>query len=547
MTRRAERIVAAAPRERRRSATPRGLPWAGTFHAVANRLLRAARGARSGSTRRSRVLDRGDAADLIDLAAPRARALDARPKRFPRKATCLAIYSQRGQHAASRCGDAGRALPVVRRVGGGAHARCSAPTSSASRRSSVLDYDDLLLYWHALMAEPALAARVGARFDHVLVDEYQDTNTLQAEILRALKPDGAGLTVVGDDAQSIYSFRAATVRQHPRLPGAVRAAGAVVTLERELPLDAADPRRRQRGDRPRARALSRKNLFARRGARRAAAAGHGRRRARRRPTTSSTQVLERARGRRRAASARRCCSAPRTTATRSRSSSARRNIPFVKYGGLKFLEAAHVKDVLALLRWAENPRDRIAAFRVLQLLPGIGPAQRRRAAAPSSAGAAARSAALGAFAPPAAARADWPALVDAARARSRGPAAAWPGQLERVRDWYQPHLERLLRRTPQVRAGDLDAAGAASPRGYATRERFLSELTLDPPQATRRRGRPAAPRRGLPDPVDDPLGQGPGVGRGLRAQRRRRLLPVGPRDRRAAARSRRSAACSTSR
>ena len=76
----------------------------------------------------------------------------------------------------------------------------------------MLDYDDLLLYWGELMQVPELAADVGALFDHVLVDEYQDTNALQASILRGLKPDGAGLTVVGDDAQAIYGFRAATVR-----------------------------------------------------------------------------------------------------------------------------------------------------------------------------------------------------------------------------------------------------------------------------------------------------------------------------------------------
>ena len=119
----------------------------------------------------------------------------------------------------------------------------------------MLDYDDLLLYWGELMRVPELAAEVGARFDHVLVDEYQDTNALQAAILRGLKPDGAGLTVVGDDAQAIYGFRAATVRNILDFPGQFdppaddRAAGA------ELPLDPADPRRLQRRHRPRPRAV----------------------------------------------------------------------------------------------------------------------------------------------------------------------------------------------------------------------------------------------------------------------------------------------------
>ena len=110
----------------------------------------------------------------------------------------------------------------------------------------MLDYDDLLLYWAQMMSEPALAADIGGRFDHVLVDEYQDTNRLQSSILLALKPDGRGLTVVGDDAQSIYSFRAATVRNILDFPEPVHAAGRHRHARPQLPLDAADPRRRQR-------------------------------------------------------------------------------------------------------------------------------------------------------------------------------------------------------------------------------------------------------------------------------------------------------------
>lgn len=79
------------------------------------------------------------------------------------------------------------------------------------QRQNVLDYDDLQLYWAQMVSDPSLAVEIGGRFDHILVDEYQDTNRLQASILLALKPSGHGLTVVGDDAQSIYSFRAATV------------------------------------------------------------------------------------------------------------------------------------------------------------------------------------------------------------------------------------------------------------------------------------------------------------------------------------------------
>src|SRR6185295_3007835 len=94
-----------------------------------------------------------------------------------------------------------------------------------------LDYDDLLLYWFHLMTDHGLARRVSGLFDHVLVDEYQDTNTLQAEILRRLKPDGRGVTVVGDDAQSIYSFRAARVGNILAFPRQYDPPAQVVTIE----------------------------------------------------------------------------------------------------------------------------------------------------------------------------------------------------------------------------------------------------------------------------------------------------------------------------
>src|SRR5256886_2790337 len=102
----------------------------------------------------------------------------------------------------------------------------------AKQRQNVLDYDDLLLYWAQMLSDPGLADEIGDRFDHVLVDEYQDTNRLQAAIILALKPDGCGLTVVGDDAQSIYSFRAATVRNILDFPAQFSPAAEIITLER---------------------------------------------------------------------------------------------------------------------------------------------------------------------------------------------------------------------------------------------------------------------------------------------------------------------------
>jgi DNA helicase-2/ATP-dependent DNA helicase PcrA len=147
----------------------------------------------------------------------------------------------------------------------------------------------------------------------------------------------------------------------------------------------------------------------------------------------------------------------------------RRNIPYVKYGGLKFLEAAHVKDLLALLRWADNPQNRIAAFRALQLVPGIGPATAQAVYMRFEVG-------------------GWPALIatDQALAELLGsiaqPEAPWAGQVSRVREWYEPHLERLYEQA-QVRSADLVQLERLAPN-FQSREKFLTELALDPPAAT---------------------------------------------------------------
>jgi hypothetical protein len=113
----------------------------------------------------------------------------------------------------------------------------------------VLDYDDLLLFWAQMMEEPALARLVGQRFDHVLVDEYQDTNALQAQILLRMKPHGRGLAVVGDDAQLIYSFSSRDSAEYSGFPKAVYAARARREARAELPLDATDTGGVQRDDR----------------------------------------------------------------------------------------------------------------------------------------------------------------------------------------------------------------------------------------------------------------------------------------------------------
>jgi len=475
MTRRAERIVAEVLRTRARSTPPAvRLPWSGTFHSVANRLLREF-AVNLGLAPDFSVLDRGDSADLMDLLR-HEQGLSTQRRRFPRKETCLAIYSYRV--------NSGRPLEDVLQQGfpwcGEWMRELSGLFLAYTERKqthAVLDYDDLLLYWHALMQEPQLAAAVGGRFDHVLVDEYQDVNRLQADIVLALKPGGAGITVVGDDAQSIYSFRAASVDNILEFPARCRPPAAVIALECNY-----------RSTQPVLDAANALIAGADRGYRKTLVASRG---GGLRPRLVTVQD-----DRRQADYVIRSVLRRREEGTplsrqavlfRSSDHSdwleielMRANIPYVKYGGLRFLEAAHVKDLLAILRWADNPRNGLAAFRVLQLLPGMGPANAARCWE-QVVEAGFRLVALADFRAPAAVAESWTAFA-ALMADLSANRVAWPGQVGRVRSWYEPQLERLYE-SSGVRAADLDRLDQLSGQ-YAGRERFLTELTLDPPGAS---------------------------------------------------------------
>ena len=466
MTRRAQRICSRAGARR--------LQWAGTFHSIANRLLRL-HAAAVGLTPSFTVLDRSDSEDLLNLLRDEL-GLSRKSRRFPKKTTCLAIYSHAVNAQCSVEETLAAAFPWCDPWADELRALFRAYVEAKQARN-VLDYDDLLLYWHHMMAEPALAAAVRGRFDHVLVDEYQDTNALQAAILLGLKPDGRGLTVVGDDAQSIFSFRAATVRNILDFPQQFDPPARIVTLEQNyrssVPiLDACNA----------VIGLSRqrfvKNLFSTK-------------RSQQQPilvtaedeTGQVAYVVERILEHREAGIDLQRQGVLFRAAHHSdvlEIELARRDIPFVKYGGLQFLEAAHVKDVLCILRWAENARDAVAAFRVLQLLPGMGPGHARRAVAHLEEHQF-NVAALPGFRVPAAAAEDWPGLCRLVL-HLQHPATAWPGQLGAVRQWYEPHLERLYE-AAHARAGDLEQLEQIA-AAYPSRERFLTELTLDPPSAT---------------------------------------------------------------
>jgi DNA helicase II / ATP-dependent DNA helicase PcrA len=473
MTRRAERI-AAKVLPGGAAARADALTWSGTFHAIGARLLREY-APRIGLDRSFTIHDRQDSADLLNLIR-HDLGFSQTKDRFPAKDTCLAIYS-RAVNAQSPLDDVlAAAFPwcatweaELRRLFGA--------YVEAKQRQHVLDYDDLLLYWAQMMAEPAIAGDVAERFDHVLVDEYQDTNRLQAAILLGLKPSGTGLTVVGDDAQSIYSFRAATVRNILDFPGQFSPRAGIVTLDRNYrstqPILAAANAVMELAQERLAKDLRSDRVSAERP--RLVSVGDESDQAR---YVAHTVLENREAG-----------IALKAQAVLFRASHhsalleielARRNIPFVKFGGLKFLEAAHVKDVLAFLRWAENPRDRVAGFRVVQLLPGVGPATAARLL-DRVADAADALHAVADFAPPPAAAEHWPAFSETI-ALVRGAAAGWPAELDLVCRWYAPHLERIHDDAALRQADLVQLAQIAST--YPTRQRFLTELTLDPPSAT---------------------------------------------------------------
>jgi DNA helicase-2/ATP-dependent DNA helicase PcrA len=458
------------------------MSWVGTFHSVGNRLLRHYARHLQVDPQFS-VLDRGDSADLLDTLRQEL-GLAQKEQRFPRKDTCLQIYSHRvnTQRPLKETLDA--QFPWCAQWEADL-TRLYRAYVERKQSNSLLDYDDLLLYWQIMMSDARLAAHVSGHFDHVLVDEYQDTNRLQAEILHALKPDGAGLAVVGDDAQAIYSFRAAAVENILGFPDRFTPRAEIVTLAQnyrstQQVLDVANavmaeaPRQHRkhllssRGEGPRPRLVTVEDLQAQ-------------------AECVCGEVLRR-----------REASVPlRKQAVLFRSSShsdvlevelGRRQIPYVKYGGLKFLEAGHIKDLLAVLRWADNPRNGLAAFRTLQLLPGMGPVNARRALEHLEASGGALTS-LQTFGPPSGATQDWRKLVELLTTLA-DPQRPWAGQVHLAREWYRPHFERQYEHF-HTRLGDLDQLEMLSGQ-YPSRERFLTELTLDPPNATSDlAGRPA--------------------------------------------------------
>ncbi len=486
--------------------------WSGTFHSVANRLLRIY-GRAIDLSPEFTVMDQADAADMMNLIRNDLGCAKGK-KRFARKQTLVKIYSHTVNAQKPLSEVVERYFPWCAEDLE-AFAAIFQEYTQRKRRHRVLDYDDLLLYWRMLCATLPTGKTVADRFDHVLVDEYQDTNAIQSEIVRAMRVSSQNVMAVGDDAQSIYSFRAATVRNILDFPEAFPGTH-VVTLEENY-----------RSTKP---ILAASNAVMQQAKERYTKELRSDRESGEKPVLYICQdeaeqcevvcgtILEhREQG---------IDLMQQAVLFRASHHSAqleveltRRNIPFHKYGGLKFIEAAHIKDMLAILRIIENPYDELSWFRVLQLLDGVGPRTAHKImtaltggpAADTEAGVATPLRRLFAEPPtaPSAAREQFAGLRSAladcvgvklngaspeprasARADDRSPDAPdaprgsvpLPVQVERVRRFYEPICEAAYE-NPKPRLRDIEQLELIAAR-YRSRGRFITDLTLDPPTST---------------------------------------------------------------
>ncbi len=468
MLSRAEKLIGSASRN----------VQGGTFHATAHRLLRRF-GPAAGLPKDFSIMDQGDSADLMQISRA-ALGLGAGAKRFPKKETLQHVYS-RHVNTGIPMDDIIRDeyprfiefIPDFTRL--------YADYTLRKQERNLVDYDDLLLLWAMLLeASPEIAAEIAGLYDHVLVDEYQDTNALQARILRAMARAHSNVTVVGDDAQSIYSFRGATIRNILEFPAQFPGT-RIVALERNYRstpeiLHTSNTLIANSGER------FAKTLWSER-----ASADRALLVTARDEPQQTRYVVDRilelheegvALGNMAVLFRAGYMSADLEIEL------ANRKIPFEKWGGLKFLEAAHVKDVLAFLRILENPRDEVSWYRLLLLLPGIGEAT-ARAAMDSLAAAAWDSAAFGSFVPPPRARGAHAALVSLLATLRSAPEvddARVAREIGHVRTLYDGVLRDRYDR-PEPRLADLDQLQTIA-AGFPDRTTFLSTLALEPPSTT---------------------------------------------------------------
>ena len=452
----------------------------GTFHGTAHRLLRRF-GADAGLPGDFTILDQGDAADLMALSRT-ACGLGDKTKRFPKKETLHHVYSRHVNTefpvGAILREEYPRFIEFEEDM-----ARVFADYTARKQGRNLVDYDDLLLYWAMLLetdAARAIGDRIGALYDHILVDEYQDTNVLQARILKGMCRVHRNITVVGDDAQSIYAFRGATIRNildFPReFPGA-----SVVTLEQNY-----------RSTQP---ILDASNLLISRAEERFTKELFTKRVGGEKPWLVTAQdeqqqtrfVVDRILELHEEGTPLREMAVLFRAGYMSADLEVEltaRNIPFEKWGGLKFLEAAHVKDVLAFLRVLENPRDEVSWYRLLQLMPGIGETTARRAIE-AIAAENWDPEAFARFTPPPRAREAHANLVQVLAALRRSDLegnGSVARDIVRVRTLYDDILRARYDRE-EPRLADLERLQAIAD-SHGTRADFLTAISLDPPAST---------------------------------------------------------------
>lgn len=475
MLARSETLLAGA----RNAGGRRGRVQGGTFHSVAHRMLRRhadALGLPAGFS----VLDTGDAADVIDLVRNDHLGSEATRRRFPRKAVLLDLYSRAVNTGTPLTAIIAETAPWCSELQPQIAAICR-DYVMRKKALGLLDFDDLLLYWRTAARADRVGAQLAAEFDHVLVDEYQDVNSLQVDVLVALRAEDRRLTVVGDDAQAVYGFRAAdprhlldfdvvfpdsttialqtNYRSSPQILLAANAVGSAAPEGFHAVLRAADPVRSD-GARPQLLRCTDEDAQS---------------------AAVCDQVLDH-----------RELGVPlREQAVLFRAANhadalelelSRRGIPYVKYGGLRYLEAAHIKDLLALFRLADNPRDELSWFRLLQLFDGVGPATARAVIA------ALQLAADGAVLD------RWPDAAPALPPRVRAAADATVEALpSRADEAVGPHAARLAKAleplleqvyaNPEARKNDLDAVVHAA-GSCARLTDVATDLALEPPRST---------------------------------------------------------------
>jgi DNA helicase II / ATP-dependent DNA helicase PcrA len=456
--------------------------WGGTFHAVGARLLRI-HGPAIGVDPRFTIHDQTDAEDLLDVLRTELQLAEKR-KDFPKKGTCQAAHSGWINSGLKLEAFVKASYPWCLKYLEGMQ-RLFQAYAERKRQQNIFDFDDLLLYWNKLLADPAAGDAVRRRFDCILVDEYQDTNPIQSQILKQLRPDGTGLTVVGDDAQSIYSFRGATVRNildfPKQFPGTTvikleenyRSTEPILEATNHVIAQASEGYGKQlrssrtEGERPWLVACADEYAEARH---------------------VVEQILQHHKA-----------GIPlQHQAVFFRASHhslalemelARRTIAFHKHGGLKFAEAAHVKDLVAFLRLAENPRDVVSGLRLLKLLPGIGP-KKANGIMDGLVTAGGDLDHLTRCKVPATAAPSWAEFGTLLRELTKEPAHGVAAQIRRVLKFYTP----LLRQTydePEQRLEDLRKLRDLGER-FEDRSSFLAELTLDPPTSTQDMARASA-------------------------------------------------------